>query len=47
MERNMVQSILFVALQRRINTAETPKSPITRVPICPAQIDRSVQKTHS
>ena len=47
MERNLVQSILFAALQRRINTAETPKSSFTRVPICPAQIDRLIQKTHS
>ena len=47
MERNLVQSILFVALQRRINTAESPNSPIIRAPICQAQIDRSMQKTHS
>ena len=45
MERNLFGSILFLALQRKIDRGEMLKFSLTPVPLCLAHIDGSMQKT--
>ena len=45
MERDLFRSILFLAFQRKIDTGEMLKFPLTPVPVCLGHIDGSMQKT--
>ena len=45
MERDLFGSILFVALQPKIDMGETLRFPLTSTALCLIHIDGSMQKT--